>query len=139
MLTVRTSPLDVLLPPIGSQIVANNLVQCLSELNNHYNEVVVHAFSVGGYQFGETLLKLKHQQRIQTLNSIKGLVLDSMVFTSDCAPGLSRAITLHPIFQPIIENSIHYFLKMFRNISVKNYEKSVHMITNPMIKYPGID
>ena len=137
VLTVRTSPLDLLLPPIGGQIVAKNLVQCLSELNNQYNEVVVHAFSVGGYQFGETLLQLKEQKHI--LNSIKGFVLDSMVFTSDCAPGLSRAITLNPIVQPIIENSIHYFLKIFRNVSVKNYNESEYMIFNPMIKYPGIE
>ena len=139
VLTVRTKPMDLLLPPIGGRVVANNLVKCLSEMCEEYNEIVVQAFSVGGYQFGETLLLLRQQQYKHILNSFKGVIFDSMVFTEDCAPGLSRAITLNPIVQPMIENSILAFLKLFHNISVKNYEKASHMIFNPMIKYPGME
>jgi len=138
VLTVRTSPLDLLLPPVGGRVVAKNLVKCLSELNSQYNEMVVHAFSVGGYQFGETLLQLRGQECDDVLNSIKGVVLDSMVFTEDAAPGLSRAITLNPILQPMIETSIHGFLKLFDKVSVKNYEKASQMIFNPLVKYPGL-
>ena len=139
VLTVRTSPLDLLLPPIGGRIVAQNLVKALSELNSQYNEIIVHYFSVGGYQFGETLVQMRAQNECQNiLNSFKGVIVDSMVFTKDCAPGLSRAITLNPIIQPIIEKSIDVFLKLFQNISVKNYLKAEDMICNPFLKYPGI-
>ena len=139
VLTVRTSPLDLLLPPIGGRIVAKNLVKALSELNSQYNEMVVHIFSVGGYQFGETLSQLQSNEDYnKILNSIKGVIFDSCVFTEDCAPGLSRAITLNPIVQPVIESSISVFLKLFEKISVKNYEKASYNIFNPVVPYKGI-
>jgi hypothetical protein len=139
VLTVRTSPLDLLLPPIGGRIVAKNLVKALSELNSQYNEIVIHAFSVGGYQFGETLVQLRAEDENRNiLNSIKGVILDSMVFIEDCAPGVSRAITLNPIVQPMIESSIYGFLKLFHNISVKNYKICEEVMFNPFIRYPGI-
>ncbi|CAG2121031.1 unnamed protein product, partial [Medioppia subpectinata] len=131
VLTVRTSPFDLLVPPLGGQVVAKNLAQTLSQLNAQYNEIVIHAFSVGGYQFGLTLNELiQSQQNQHILDSIKGIVIDSMVFTEDCAPGLSRAVTLNPVVQPMIESTIHVFLKLFKN-TVKYYDTAYYMIANP--------
>ena len=138
VLTVKTSPFDLLMPPLGGQVVAKNLVKSLSQLYAQYNEIVVHAFSVGGYQFGLTLNELiKSGQNDHILRSIKGIVIDSMVFTEDCAPGLSRAITLNPVVQPVLQSSIHVFLKLFKHISVKYYDTASHMIFNPVVKYSG--
>ncbi|XP_054155761.1 transmembrane protein 53-like [Oppia nitens] len=139
VLIVKTSPLDLLLPPVGGQVVAANVVKSLHELCAQYNEIVVHAFSVGGYQFGLTLQQLTGiQENRYLLDSIKGLILDSMVFTEDCAPGLSRAITQHPAVQPLIEQSINGFLRLFKNISVKYYDMAYNAYANPGAKYSGL-
>jgi hypothetical protein len=139
VLTVRTSPLDLLLPPIGGQVVASNLVKYLTEINSQYNEIVIHAFSVGGYQLGETVVKLQSSDEHKDIrDSIKGIVLDSMVYIEDAAPGLSRAITTNPVLQPILETSISTFLKLFHNISVKNYLKVSDSLFNPFFRCPGI-
>ncbi|CAG2177721.1 unnamed protein product [Oppiella nova] len=138
VLTVKTSPFDLLMPPLGGQVVAKNLVQSLSQLYAQYNEIVVHAFSVGGYQFGLTLNELtKNEDNKHILNAIKGIVLDSMVFADDCAPGLSRAITLNPVVQPIIESSIKLFLKTCKPI-VKYYDICERMYFHPALKYSGL-
>ncbi|XP_054155739.1 transmembrane protein 53-like [Oppia nitens] len=139
VLTVRTSPLDLLLPPVGGLAVAKNIANTLNELSGQYNEIVIHIFSVGGYQFGLTLKQMIGKPEYQyILDSIKGMVIDSMVYPDDCAPGLSRAITLNPIVQPVIEQSIHGFLRLFKNISVKYYDIAFDAYANPKAKYPGL-
>jgi hypothetical protein len=139
VLTVKTSPLDLLLPPIGGQVVASNLIKYLTEINSQYNEIVIHAFSVGGYQLGETVVKLQSSDEHKDIrDSIKGIVLDSMVYIEDAAPGLSRAITTNPVLQPILETSISTFLKIFHNISYKNYLKVSDSLFNPFFRCPGI-
>ncbi|CAG2122179.1 unnamed protein product, partial [Medioppia subpectinata] len=138
VLTVRTSPFDLLVPPLGGQVVAKNVVKGMAQLYSQYNEIVVHTFSVGGYQLGLTLNELtSHEENKPLLNQIKGIVFDSMVFTDDCAPGLSRAVTLNPVVQPAIEASITLFLKSFKNI-VKYYDTCERMYFHPALKYNGL-
>ncbi|XP_054155482.1 transmembrane protein 53-A-like [Oppia nitens] len=139
VLTVRTSPLDLLMPPIGGMTVARNVVNSLHELSGHYNEIVVHIFSVGGYQFGLTLQQLTSSPvNSYLVDLIKGIVIDSFVYPDDCAPGLSRAITKHPLVQPMIEQSIYVFLWLFKNICVKYYDMAVDAFANPRAKYSGL-
>ena len=139
VLTVKTSPIDLLIPPIGGQIVAKNLVQYLSEISpQFYREIVIHAFSVGGYQYGEVLLKLTSSEEYKQLcQSFKGIIIDSMVHADDCPPGLSRAITKNPVIQPILEMSIKGFLKLTHKVSLDNYKKSSDQIFANPLKLPG--
>ena len=54
VLTVKTTPRDVLFPRIGAQVLAKNLVGYLSEISpDFYEEIIIHTFSVGGYLFME--------------------------------------------------------------------------------------
>jgi len=138
VLTVRTSPIDLLLPPIGGQVVASNLVKYLTEINPQYNEVVIHAFSVGGYQYGEILLKLRSSDKYKAIcDSLKGIIIDSMVHVEDAAPGLSRAITRNFILQPLLEASIAGFLALTKSISMDNYRKSSNEIFENFLGLPG--
>ncbi len=139
VLTVRTTPIDLLLPPIGGRVVASNLVKYLTDINPYYDEVVVHAFSVGGYQFCELLTKLKSSPEYKIIcDSIKGVVLDSIVYAPDAAPGLSRAIAKNPILQPILEVSLLSFLKLFHNITMKNYINAHNELFINHLRCPGI-
>ena len=141
VLTVRTSILDPLLPPIGSQIVAKNLIEVLRKLSINYNEIVIHAFSVGGYQFGEVLVQLTEdtdKNNYKILNSIKGLIMDSIVFAKDRTSGLSKTLTQNPVFQPIIEKTSFLFFNLFPQLIIKHYNNSEELIVNPPVKYSGL-
>ncbi|XP_054930768.2 uncharacterized protein l(2)k09913 isoform X3 [Dermacentor andersoni] len=58
VLTVRTLPLQLAFPTSGAQVVAKRLLDFLVNHPN-YSRLVVHGFSVGGYQFGEVLVKIR--------------------------------------------------------------------------------
>jgi len=140
VLTVRTSPIDLLLPPVGGKVVANNLVNYLLEMNPQYRQILIHAFSVGGYQFGEFLSKLRTSDEYNIISdSVRGVICDSIVYTEDAAPGLSRAITKNPVLQPLLEGSIYGFLKLFHGIAVKNYERASNEFFNLyQLRCPGL-
>ncbi|KAH9372562.1 hypothetical protein HPB48_008720 [Haemaphysalis longicornis] len=61
VLTVRTLPLQLAFPASGAQVVARKLLEFLLSHPN-YSRLVVHGFSVGGYQFGEVLVQMRKQQ-----------------------------------------------------------------------------
>lgn len=128
ILTVQTSPIDLLLPSVGGRKVAQNVFNFLKELSPRYDEILVHAFSVGGYQLGELLQRLYEglergePEAERLFTSMKGWLIDSVVFAEDAAPGLSRAITLHPLGQPLLEKSIATFLKATSSFTFSRYK-----------------
>ena len=139
VLTVHTSLRDSLLPPIGSQVVAKNVVKVISDLNPEYNEIVIHAFSVGGYQCGEVLVQLTaNKEYSHLMDSIKGLIMDSLVHFNDYAPGVARTVTQNQLLQSIIESTINLFLKLFHNIVITHYKTAENKMMYPPAKYPGI-
>jgi len=130
---------ELLLPPIGGRVVAANLVRYLSDIQPKYEEIVVHAFSVGGYQYGEVLLKLTSSSRHRDLSSaFKGIIIDSMVHAEDCAPGLSRAVTTNPIVQPVLEAAIKGWVTLTRPVSMDNYRRSSDQIFANPLRLPGL-
>ena len=137
ILTVQTSPLDLLIPSLGGRRVASNVYTFLSQIVPQYDQVLVHAFSVGGYQLGEFLARLyegiqqgdPNAERL--FKSLRGFLIDSVVFAEDAAPGLSRAITLNPMIQPMLQAAIAGWLKMTGPITYNRYKKvEAHIIDN---------
>ena len=144
ILTLQTSPFDLLLPKIGGRRNAVNVYNFLSRIQPRYDQVLVHAFSVGGYQLCEFMdhmsegCKKGDPTAIKLYQSLKGLIIDSCVFADDCPPGLSRAITHNPILQPLIERGIDNFLNVTRSFTLDQYHRvQNHLFKNEM-NIPGI-
>lgn len=140
VLSVRTSPLDLLLPHFGGRRNAEIMVKFLYEKRPSYDEIVVHAFSVGGYQYGEVqniLETAEDEETKRIITTIKGLILDSVVFSVDCAPGLSRAITLNPVLQPILQKSIELFLAILSPVR-KRYKLVEDCLVYNKPRRPGL-
>lgn len=144
VLSVRTLPQHLLLPGIGGRNNAVSVFNFLSTISPKYDEVLVHAFSVGGYQLSEYLHLLTEQCQKgdkaanRLYHSIKGFIVDSCVFAEECPPGLSRAITTHPIWQPILEKSIRNFLKLTKSFTMNRYIKVSQIIFNNERLIPGM-
>lgn len=143
VLTVRTAPLDLLLPTIGGAKIARILVEYLRSLRPRYDEIIVHAFSVGGYQLCELLCKMERsiadgdEKVAQLSSSFRGWIIDSCVFANDCAPGLSRAITTNPIIQPAIEKSIQTWLKTTKSFTLNRYFEVQNYLSTNRRQVPG--
>ncbi len=92
ILTVQTSPSALLMPSIGGAKIAETVFRYLATATPRYDQVIVHAFSVGGYQLCELLYRLSNgvaagdPQAKAVFSSLKALIIDSCVFAEDAAP-----------------------------------------------------
>lgn len=143
ILTVQTPPFDLLFPAIGGAKISEQVFRWLASNSPRYDQVLVHAFSVGGYQLSEVLYRLSNgvaagdPEAKAVFSSLKGLIIDSCVFAEDAAPGLSRAITHHPFWQPLLEASMDGFFWLTKPYTIDRYlEVSSHLFGNEM-KIPG--
>ncbi|KAH7636619.1 LOW QUALITY PROTEIN: transmembrane protein 53 [Dermatophagoides farinae] len=142
ILSVRTLPQHLLLPKIGGR---NNAVKMIEFLTNHhlvYDEILIHGFSVGGYQMGEIFLYLlenkdKNERVRHVYESLKGIIVDSLVYAQDCPPGASKAITTSPIWQPMLEKTIDAFLKATKSFTYDRYLKVQDIMFANESKIPG--
>lgn len=142
ILSVRTLPMHLLLPKIGGRRNAETMINFLANHHLVYDEILIHGFSVGGYQMGEIFLYLKENkdknERIRHIyESLKGIIVDSLVYAQDCPPGASKAITNHPIFQPMLEKTIDKFLKLTKSFTYDRYIKVQDLMFANESKLPG--
>ena len=136
----RTRILDLLLPTMGTQIIAQNVVDVLQVLKHQYDNIVVHTFSVGGYQFGEVLVRLKRQQNNRMkeylMKNWKGLVLDSPVDVEFAALGTSKAITNNKMFRIVIIYLMKTYMIIFYLLSTRHYWISSNSVKEHPNKCP---
>lgn len=143
VLSVRTSPLALLLPNIGGRQNAVHVYDFIANFRPSYEKIIVHAFSVGGYQLSEILHMLDHnvlngdKLARKIYDSLKAIIIDSCVYPEEAPSGLSRAITKNPIVQPLIEKSIYNFLTLTKSFTRDRYiEVEKHLFANRN-KIPG--
>lgn len=112
VLTVRTTPWQLLWPVGGSQVidrkrrklrkenlrkffqvVANDLLTFLHQ-NPNYCKTIVHGFSVGAYLWGETMVKM-NEDKVKygpTINRICGQIWDSPVDYAEIPIGVPKSV-----------------------------------------------
>lgn len=93
VLTVRTSPLELILPEKGSQLVAKSMINFLREAATEYPQTVVHLFSVGAYQFGEVFAQVRRDPSLlgPLKSQIQGIISDSAVAVEGTALGVRNS------------------------------------------------
>ncbi|XP_054159345.1 transmembrane protein 53-like [Oppia nitens] len=144
VLTVKTNPFDLMFPSIGSRKIAQNCVTALNTELSQYPSVILHAFSVGAYQFGEMLLEIQKQQIENNedkdgLNGrIKGIVFDSVVPFEELSNGVSRSLTTNPFLYKIIKSSINGHLKVCKRFATKYYKASSQAVWGNYMRVPAL-
>jgi hypothetical protein len=146
VLTVRTSPFEMLFPVYGSQKVAHNLFTFVKSKVATYPNILVHGFSVGAYQFSEMLVKLQDGLSRQEVDgsceivrkAIKGVIFDSAVDVDGAPYGISRSIAGETKLADGIEHLVRGHMKLFKNIATKHYEKSSKCFKNTPLRCPAL-
>lgn len=153
VLTVRTPLLNFLYPQIGTQRIANNLVDTLNNrLARSYSSIVVHAFSVGGYQFSEVMkllyekaedevaagLPLSEQSCTNLLRSIKGTIFDSICTVDGVAFGIARTFFGNNKIGAIAEKAFHLHNRVFHSISRRHHLAGQSIFEHKPIKCPSL-
>ena len=131
VLTVKANAKDILIPPLGSQVVAQRVLDFL-KAHQSYDNIIVHTFSVGSYQFGEVLImmnKVENQELCDYFQSrFKGIVLDSPSYADDAPSGLAAVTTNYSIFRFLITNTMRFYMIFFTHIITNNYKNSEAMV-----------
>lgn len=139
VLNVKTSPWDLLLPNHGARKISEDFVRFMVE--KEYSNVLVHGFSVGGYMFGRFLLEIdRHdeQMRNRLLNSIRGLVFDSLVPFEGTCYGVANSITLNPMAAKVIEQILRFYLAVGHKIATKYYLEASEKVWGGPLKCPSL-
>uniref|UniRef100_A0A182IZ10 Uncharacterized protein n=1 Tax=Anopheles atroparvus TaxID=41427 RepID=A0A182IZ10_ANOAO len=139
VLSVQISPWQLAWPVYGSQKVAGDVVKFL-ENNDFPGGVVLHGFSVGGYLWGECLVKLNaHRNGQQILAKICGQVWDSLADITEIPIGVPHAVLPHnPTLQGFLRNYMTYHLKLFHEEATQYYVKCTHFFHHEPALCPAL-
>lgn len=139
VLNVKTSPWDLLLPNYGAKKISEDFVRFMIE--KQYSNVVLHGFSVGGYMFGRFLLEidqLNEEMRRKLLNSIRGLVFDSLVPFEGTCYGVANSITRNKLAAKAIEQLLRFYLLVGHNVATKYYLEASDKVWGGPLRCPSL-
>ncbi|EAT39479.1 AAEL008742-PA [Aedes aegypti] len=124
VLVAHISPWQLMWPVHGTQAVACDIVKFLKN-NDLERGVVLHGFSVGGYLWGECLVKIHENESNKGIfNKIKGQIWDSAADITEIPVGVPHAVLpKNPTLQNVLRGYITYHLKLFHEEATQYYEK----------------
>ncbi|XP_046401839.1 uncharacterized protein LOC124167842 [Ischnura elegans] len=148
VLSVRTTPGQTLWPLKGSQVVAADIVSFL-ELNPQYNQLVIHGFSVGGYIWGEVLVRLTDLGIARGSPSpspydalaarIKGCIWDSACEFTELPRGVSKALFPNQnMLQNALESYAKYHMKVFYEKATQHHIRASQLFHSAAIRSPAL-
>ncbi|MED6235388.1 hypothetical protein ATANTOWER_025008 [Ataeniobius toweri] len=102
--------------------------------------LLIHAFSIGGYTFGQLLVHIsRDQQQYQAVtNRIKGQVYDSLVIGSleHMATGLGKMIL--PRWESLIKQASMLYFSIFKRQTVDYFNSSIDIFYNTPVQAPAL-
>lgn len=140
VLTINITPWQLLFPVTGSQVVADEVLNFLHE-NSSRKPLFVHGFSVGGYVWGEVMVKMNDDlQRYQhVVDRIIGQAWDSAADVTELQVGLPLAVfPRNPIMRVALRKYIGYHLKMCDDIATKHYIRSSQIFHTTLVHRPAL-
>lgn len=139
VLNVKTSPYDLLLPGLGATKIAQDFVRFLEE--KQYSQVMLHGFSVGGFMFGQLLLELekcKPETRNQVLQSIRGMVFDSLVPLEGIFAGVATVTTNTKLAADMVKNLLHMYIYLTHSFTNKYYQAASEVVWSGPLNRPSL-
>lgn len=139
VLTVRTLPLQLAFPATGAQVVAQRLLDFLLSHPN-YSRLVVHGFSVGGYQFGEVLVRIRKEEAryAQLLPRFKAQVYDSLVDYQGIPRGFPTALTKSRVLRKLLEWAIVAQRTLLYPVSTVHWKASSRAFHENLLTCPAL-
>lgn len=105
-----------------------------------HQPILVHGFSVGGYLYGETIVKFTSDaKRCHEMSGrIRGQVFDSPVDFEGVPRGVGLAMTGNPVLQKTITASLNGYLRLFKNEVTQHYTRSSEMFHQNPLRSPSL-
>ena len=138
VLHIKVKPNQILWPTLAQGVVSQ-LLDFVKTPEHIHKPILVHGFSVGGYLYGETLVKVINDPEYQDVGKrIQGQIFDSPVDFEGVPRGTGMALSNVPVVQKSIKLSLEMFLAMFKNQTQKHYHKSSAAFHNNELQIPSL-
>ncbi|XP_071809512.1 transmembrane protein 53-like [Asterias amurensis] len=140
VLTVKLRPMQLLLPTVGTQVIARDVVSFLQSKEQRDRQILVHGFSVGGYLYGEIIQKMLASQTEshEITRRIIGQIYDSPVDLQNIPVGISKALTKNPLAQRSMQTSLQMYLRVMNSAATKHYHKSSYTFHHNPVSAPSL-
>ncbi|XP_066278696.1 transmembrane protein 53-like [Branchiostoma lanceolatum] len=135
VMTINIKPLQLMLPKTGAQVIAEKVVDFVHQPQNARRPLLVHAFSVGGYLYSETLLKsLDTSSEAGSMKDrIMGQIFDSPVDFIGIPDGLPAAMFKSPLLRATLRTMIKtYMAALYKQVTVNYIRASEIFHFNPV-------
>ncbi|XP_074660730.1 transmembrane protein 53-like [Tubulanus polymorphus] len=125
VLNVCIEPMQ-LLRPKRARLIIHQIINYVREDRLKDQPILTHGFSVGGYLYGELLIKLtsdpdRHRDIIARLI---GQIFDSPVDFDGIPDGISKAITTNRILRRVLRESLAFYKSTFTNQMIPYIESA---------------
>ncbi|GAB1609859.1 transmembrane protein 53-like [Argonauta hians] len=139
VLQINVDPMQVL-RPIRAQSFVEKIFDVLQNEDYIHKPIVVHGFSVGGYLYGEMLVKMnKEPKRLRDVSKrIIGQIFDSPVDKDRVAYGMSVNIGKNYISQKLIFLLLNQYLKIFKKSVTDHFTKSHTAFVQNALRIPTL-
>ena len=135
--------MDPIIPSLGSQITAQNVVDVLRTVGHHYEHVITHTFSAGCYQLGEVLVMMNKNENLSVAEyyakALKGCVFDSPVLYKDVPENMAKIMTKNKCARLVVRNLMLLYMAIFRFSVTKHYKNSMSAVLEHPTGRPLLD
>ncbi|XP_025086350.1 transmembrane protein 53-like isoform X1 [Pomacea canaliculata] len=139
VVTVQVPPSQVLWPR-HTQAKISKLLSLLQEISKPSRPIVTHGFSVGGYLYGEMLLKLEQQpdKYADIRSRLVGQVFDSPVDFEGVPRGFSNVLVSNPLLRSTLRKLLETYLKVMQSQVTNHYLQSSKAFHNNSLDLPSL-
>ncbi|XP_014776905.1 transmembrane protein 53 [Octopus bimaculoides] len=139
VLQISVNPLQVLVPSRAQSFV-EKIFDLLEKEDCINKPIIVHGFSVGGYIYGEMLVKMDNEpKKLAALGKrIVGQVFDSPVDKDRVAYGMSVNIGKNYFSQRLIFHLLNQYLKIFKKSVTDHFSKANHAFIRNARRIPTL-
>jgi len=135
VLHIKVGARQILWPPVAQSVVSQ-IIDFVNSPTRKSQPILVHGFSVGGYLYGETLVRICEDAALKAsmTKRVKGQVFDSPVDFEGVPRGVGKAVTSVPPAQIAIKTTLEAYMALFKTQVTEHYKRSSQAFhDNPLI------
>ncbi|XP_078671006.1 transmembrane protein 53-like [Branchiostoma floridae x Branchiostoma belcheri] len=140
VMTINIQPLQLMLPKTGAQVIASKVADFVHQPENARRPLLVHAFSVGGYLYSETLLKSLENSPEEggMKDRIMGQIFDSPVDFGGIPDGLPAAMFKSPLIRATLRTLIKTYMAVMYKPVTSNYIRASEIFHHNPVRSPAL-
>ncbi|KAL3842142.1 hypothetical protein ACJMK2_020188, partial [Sinanodonta woodiana] len=140
VITIQVKPYQILIPTQIQKVVHNILDHLEQDPKTSRRPIVVHGLSVGGYVYGEMLVKLKNTpDRYHAIRKgLRGQIFDSVIDFDGIPEGFSAALTTNRTIRASVKNVLKAYFRIFEKSISCHYKRSSDAFKDNELQLPSL-